>query len=80
MPRIDKGYAKRWIRLNWWRAVYAASWAIAGIVIRAAVASTRPESWYMGSEIVPMALCWVMAARVAFGERSALKRGKAKKK
>lgn len=71
---VEPGYAKRWIRINWWRVLYTAFWAALGIVIREAVAATRPESWVVGSEIFPAALCWMLALRVAVGERSAKSR------
>ena len=69
--RVQPGYARRWIRRNWWRALAMAGWIAAGILIRAAAAATRPEAWPMGGEIVPAAACWVMAARVAAGEAGA---------
>lgn len=73
--RIEEGYARRWIRRNWWRCLASAGWAAAGIGIRAAVAAGRPEHWHMGGEIVPMAVCFTLAVLVALGEQSARKRG-----
>lgn len=78
--RIVPGYARLWFRRNWWRAFACAGWIAAGMIIRHAVASTRLESWPIGGEIIPMAICWGFALCVALGERSALKRGEAKKK
>ena len=71
---IEKGYARRWIRRNWWRALAMAGWIAAGILIRAAAAATRPEDWPVGGEIVPAVACWVMAAILAMGEVSPRKR------
>lgn len=75
MERIEPGLARRWIRRNWWRLAASGCWMAAGIRIRAAVAVTRPESWPVGGEIIPMAACWALAAAVALGERQARKRG-----
>ena len=72
---IQPGYARRWVRRNWFRALYAAGWAALGIAIREGVAATRPEHWHMGSEIIPAVLCWALAIRVALGEVSPRKRG-----
>ncbi len=70
----EPGYARRWIRRNWARALYAAGWAALGILIRESVAATRPEHWHMGSEIVPAVICWAMAIRCALAEQSAHRR------
>ena len=72
--RVEPGYARRWIRRNWWRCLASAGWAAAGIGIRAAVAAGRPESWPVGGEIVPMAVCFTLAVLVALGEDGARKR------
>lgn len=72
--RIEEGYARRWIRRNWAKALYAAGWAALGILIRESVAATRPEHWHMGSEIVPAVICWTMAIRCALGEQTAHRR------
>lgn len=72
--RIEPGLARRWIRRNWAKALYAAGWAALGILIRESVAATRPEHWHMGSEIIPAVLCWTMAIRCALGEDGAKKR------
>ncbi len=72
---IQPGYARRWIRRNWFRALYAAGWAALAILIRESVAATRAEHWHMGSEIIPAVLCWALAIRVALGEVSPRKRG-----
>ena len=72
---IQPGYARRWIRRNWFRALCAVGWFAAGIGIREAVAATRPEHWHMGSEIVPMVLFMALGIRCAMGEVSARKRG-----
>lgn len=69
--RIEEGYARRWIRRNWWRCLACAGWTAAGIGIRAAVAAGRPESWPVGGEIVPMAVCFTLAVLVAQGEDGA---------
>lgn len=66
--RVTPGYARRWIRRNWWRCVACAGWIAAGILIRAAVAATRPEGWPIGGEIIPCAICWALAVCVALGE------------
>jgi len=66
--RITPGYARRWIKRNWYKALSFAGWLAAGILIRAGVAAGRPESWPVGGEIIPAAACWVMAGRVALGE------------
>lgn len=68
---VEPGYARRWIRRNWAKALYAAGWAALGILIRESVAATRPEHWHMGSEIVPCVICWALAIRCALGEVSA---------
>ena len=68
-PRVTPGYAKRWIKRNWWRCIACAGLVAAGILIRAAVAAGRPESWPVGGEIIPAAACWVMALRVALSEK-----------
>lgn len=73
--RVEPGYARRWIRRNWWRCLACAGWVTAGILIRASVAGLRPERWPVGGEIIPAAACWVIAALVALGEQSARKRG-----
>lgn len=73
--RVQPGYARRWIRRNWWRCLAFPAWLTAGIWIRAAVAAGRPESWPVGGEIIPAAACWTLAAAVALGERPARKRG-----
>ena len=73
--RIEPGYARRWIRRNWWRGIACGCWIAAGIWIRAAVAATRPESWPVGGEIVPACVCWALGAALALGERPARKRG-----
>ena len=74
MERIEPGVARRWIRRNWAKALYAAGWAALGILIRESVAATRPEHWHMGSEIVPAVICWAMAIRCALAEQSAHRR------
>ena len=66
--RVTPGYAKRWIKRNWWRCMACAGWIAAGILIRAAVAATRPEGWPIGGEIIPCAVCWALALAVALGE------------
>lgn len=68
--RIITGTARRWIKRNLWRLLYAGGWATLGIVIREAVAATRPEHWVMGSEMFPMAVCFILAVRVALGEKN----------
>lgn len=73
--RMEPGYARRWVRRNWAKALYAAGWITAGIIIREAVAATRPEHWVIGSEIIPAVLCWVIGIRCALGETSPRKRG-----
>lgn len=72
--RIEPGLARRWIRRNWWRGIASGCWVTAGIWIRAAVAAGRPESWPVGGEFVPCAICWGLAAAVALGEDGAKKR------
>lgn len=69
--RITPGYARRWIKRNWWRMLACAVLIAAGILIRAAVAAGRPESWPVGGEIVPCAICWALAVCVALGENPA---------
>lgn len=69
--RITPGYARRWIKRNWWRMLACAGWIAAGVILRAAVAAGRPESWPVGGEIIPCAVCWALAVCVALGERPA---------
>lgn len=66
--RITPGYARRWIRRNLWRVMACGGWIAAGILIRAAVAAGRPESWPVGGEIIPCAVCWALALLLALGE------------
>lgn len=68
--RVIPGTARRWIKRNWHRMLYSIGWAAAGIAIREAVAATRTEHWHMGSEMFPMAICFIIAVRVAMGEKS----------
>ncbi len=73
--RIEPGYARRWVRRNWAKSLYALGWAALAILIRESVAATRAEHWHVGSEIVPCVICWAMAVRCSLGEVSARKRG-----
>ena len=66
---VTPGYARRWFKRNWCKAVAFTVWLGAGILIRETVAATRAESWQVGSEIIPAGICWFMALRVALSEK-----------
>ena len=68
LARIRPGYARLWIRRNWWRALACAGWMTAAILLRQAVAATRPERWIIGGEIFPCLFLWRQALRAAAGE------------
>ena len=70
---VIPGYARKWIRLNWWRPIAVAVFIWLGIYIQVSVSAGRPESWAVGGEFIPSAICWTFALLLAFGERKVRK-------
>lgn len=67
--RVRPGYARRWLRLNWWTALSSLLWAAAAIALHAVAAASRPEPWAVGGEIIPCVVFWALAFRQATKER-----------
>ncbi len=52
--RVHPGYARRWVRRNWFRAI------LFTVLLTAAVCIRQP---------IPCAICWGLALAVALGEK-----------
>ena len=67
--RVTPGYARRWWRRNWHRAIWCGGWTAAGYGIMHAVQSSRLNPDAVGGEALAFAVCLALALAGAVRER-----------